>query len=391
MSLRGESRRLKRAFGTLLLALGPAAAAQACSGPARTLSSSPGSPDARQDDRAAQADANAPREAPSPINATCTLVTQVLGPALDAATDADVHCRYTLPCGLPDGSAFVIRGCGLYRAEVEDGGDASLGCEISEADGCKSSAYAAPAGGAVSFECYDCLGGGGRRPRGLRPARAAPPPPSARADRAAAPSPIGSYFAGMAREEAASVHAFVRMHAELHELGAPRPLVQAAAGSARDERRHAHLMTRCASKFGRSVAPVRVRRQSVRTLEAMARENVVEGCIRETYGALLMCWQAAHASDPSLKRVFARLALDETRHAALSWEVARWAEARLDARARVRVRAAQTRALRALKQTLETSTAARGFASADGARLGYPGPAQALALLDGLVAQLSLG
>lgn len=384
MSLRRESRRLSRAFGALVLALSPAAAVQACTDATDGASLTPpeagrdegATPDGAVDD--AQADARSPT-----LDATCNVITEQLEGGPDAEPDAGIRCRYTLPCGLPDGSAFVIRGCGFYRAEVEDGGDASLGCEIPEADGCKSGTFSPPANGAVSFECYDCLGGGGRRPRGLRR--------TAACTRAASRSPVGSYFAQMAYEEAASVHAFARMYDELRELGAPAPLVQAAARSARDEIRHARMMARRARALGASIPHARVRRPSARALEAMARENAAEGCVRETYGALLMHWQAAHAREPSLRRMFARIAADETRHAALSWEVARWADQRLDARARARVAAARTRALEALEAQLRGQTSGwSAFHGAFDGRLGHPGRHQALALLDGMVAQLSL-
>lgn len=383
MSLRRESRRLSRAFGALVLALTPAAAAQACSDASSGASST--SPDAAppEDDDAPATDAAvADRHdgRSTTLDATCTLVTQELEAGPDAAPDADIRCRYTLPCGLPQDGFLVIRGCAFYRAEVEDGGDASLGCWIPESDGCKADAYSPAANGSLSFECYDCLGGGGRRPTGLR--RPTPPPA-----RTTSRSPLGKYFAQMAHEEAASVHAFARMHDELRALGAPTGLVQAAARSVRDEVRHARLMTRCAHTLGMRVSAARVRKSRPRALEAMARENAAEGCVRETFGALLMHWQAARASEPALQRMFARIAADETRHAALSWEVARWADGRLDPRARARVTAARTRALRALEATLRSRSSR---SSTHPTPLGQPGREDALGLLAGMVAQLSL-
>jgi hypothetical protein len=62
--------------------------------------------------------------------------------------------------------------------------------------------------------------------------------------------------------------------------------------------------------------------------------------VRETYGALLATWQAAHAADPRIRQAMASIAADETCHAALAWAVARRAEARLDALARARVQRA---------------------------------------------------
>jgi hypothetical protein len=63
------------------------------------------------------------------------------------------------------------------------------------------------------------------------------------------------------------------------------------------------------------------------------------------YGALQLRWQAEHAPDPSLRRMFARITADETRHAALSWAIARWSLTRLDADARARMSEAWEKAL----------------------------------------------
>ena len=107
--------------------------------------------------------------------------------------------------------------------------------------------------------------------------------------------------------------------------------------------------------------------------------------MQETFGALLMRWQATHAAEPSLRRLFARVAADETRHAALSWEVARWAEERLDARARARVRAARSRAVHSLRKKL-SSRAELPSRSV----IGQPRRNEALALLDGMIASLGI-
>jgi hypothetical protein len=175
------------------------------------------------------------------------------------------------------------------------------------------------------------------------------------------------------------------MQDELARLGAPAELVAAAERSACDERRHARMMARRARAHGARTTTARVRRAAPRTLEAIARENAVEGCVQETFGALLLRWQALHAGDPSLRRLFARIAADETRHAALSWEVARWAEERLDARARTRVRAARTRAVRSLREKLTRVEVASGSI------VGQPRRAEAVALLEGMIASLDLG
>ena len=143
-------------------------------------------------------------------------------------------------------------------------------------------------------------------------------------------------------------------------------------------------MERYARLHGAPVPAARVRRAGARSLEAMARENAVEGCVRETFGALLLRWQAAHAQDASVRRTFVRISADEARHAALSWAVARWLEPRLDAAGRARVSAARARALRALRR--DTSPIAFAF----DAPAGRPLPAVRAALLDGMIQQLDL-
>jgi hypothetical protein len=114
----------------------------------------------------------------------------------------------------------------------------------------------------------------------------------------------------------------------------------------------------------------------------MARENAVEGCVNETFGALVAAWQAAHARDASRRRSFARIAADEARHAALSWAVARWAEGRLDSGARARVAAAAARAARALRK--------EGASWPFDAEVGRPGPAARAALAAGMIRRLDL-
>ncbi len=70
-----------------------------------------------------------------------------------------------------------------------------------------------------------------------------------------------------------------------------------------------------------------------------------------------------------------RIARDETRHAALSWRVARWLDTRLDSAAKRNVEQAREQAARELEQSLANEPA-RPFA----ALAGLPTPAQAAAL-----------
>src|ERR1019366_7023529 len=99
-----------------------------------------------------------------------------------------------------------------------------------------------------------------------------------------------------------------------------------------------------------------VDRHPVRALEAVAIDNAVEGCIRETYGALVGMWQARFAGDPRVRRVMRAVARDEGRHAALSWEIARWAELRLIPQARKRLEAAKAEAIAQLAMDVAGQT-----------------------------------
>lgn len=372
-----ETRRLCRVFGALVLAAAPLALLQACgtskddAAPAGhdVSTGSEASPDVAPAGDATTAGEDGEDGAIVPFDAAC----QVNVETLDAGPDVDPPCRYTLPCGLPDDNAFVLRGCQFYRTQPDDGGDASLGCWIAEENGCTNDLYSPPPSGTVTFQCYDCLGGGGRRPWGLRRPRLA-----------AAPSALAAYFARMAHDEAASITAFDTLAADLGRHGAPRALIAGAMRSARDEVRHAMLMGTEARTHGvaHAVQP-RVKRARARSLEAVARENATEGCVNETFGALLMHWQALHAQTPALRALFSTIATDETRHAALSGRLANWTASKLPPLARRRVEAARSRALAALRGSLE----ARGPAAFDAA-VGYPCRAACLALFDGMVPHL---
>ena len=145
--------------------------------------------------------------------------------------------------------------------------------------------------------------------------------------------------------EAASIHAFRRLARELRAHGAPDELVVAARACARDEARHARTMARLARAHGATIDRVRVDDVGVRDLESIARENAVEGCVGETYGALLAIWQSDNARDPSVSAAMREIAPDEMRHAALAWAIAAWADAHLSSDARARVRDARDEAV----------------------------------------------
>lgn len=162
------------------------------------------------------------------------------------------------------------------------------------------------------------------------------------------------HLARMALLEAASVPAFARLARELEAHGAPAQLVARARSAKEDEVRHARLLTRLATRRGaRARGSFRRATERERTLEALAIENAVEGCVREAFGALLATYQAAAAAPSDLRDAFASIAEDERRHAALAEDVDRWAGAQLDEAARSRVEAARATAVAELHGSLD--------------------------------------
>lgn len=149
--------------------------------------------------------------------------------------------------------------------------------------------------------------------------------------------PLARYFEEAAHLEAASVHAFLRLAAELRLHAAPQPLVQAAERAAGDEIRHTRAMSRLARRYGGAFRSPPRGPQHLRPLVEIAVENAVEGCVRETYGALVAWVQAESAHDPRVRRTMRVIAADETEHAALAWEVAQWMAGKLSAEDRQQV------------------------------------------------------
>jgi hypothetical protein len=179
------------------------------------------------------------------------------------------------------------------------------------------------------------------------------------------------------------VYAFRRFGSELAAMRAPRALVRAAERAARDEVRHARVTARLARRRGAAPGPVVVERnRHARSIEAFAIENAVEGCVRECFGALVATRQAACARDLQLAQEMARIARDETRHAALAWQVARWLTPRLRADSRRRVRDAMVEAVATLRS--EVAMTPPEVAT----ELGLPSGSEGVALVDAFAASL---
>ncbi|MFO0738868.1 MAG: ferritin-like domain-containing protein [Labilithrix sp.] len=216
----------------------------------------------------------------------------------------------------------------------------------------------------VIYSSSACIG---RRPEGLIAATPSPPTSA---------SAIGRWLAEVAYLEAASVRSFERLAAELARFGAPAALIGRAERARADEVRHAEAMGRLARRHGSEVPAQRPLDFAERSLEAFAEENAVEGCVLETFGALIGLHQAEKAEDLELRRTMKRIAKDESRHGELAWDVHAWATSRLDAAARARIEIAQTRALESLSEgAVDPAEAVDGLDDVDRRVLGLPAPA----------------
>ena len=191
---------------------------------------------------------------------------------------------------------------------------------------------------------------------------------------------VAAYLAHQADLEAASVRAFADLYADLVELDAPAAMRRATIRAAADEVRHAAACAALARRFGATVRPRQVRAAARRDLRTLVTDNIVEGCVRETYGAAVAGYQARTSRDPIVRRAMYRIARDEAKHALLAWQLHRWAAPKLGDRGAVLAAAASARA-ELSAEAATTQPELRGV-------LGLPGPAAATAMLGELDARV---
>jgi hypothetical protein len=197
---------------------------------------------------------------------------------------------------------------------------------------------------------------------------------------------VAAYLEEIAYLEAVSIAAFANLRNELRHHGAPRRLVRAAERASRDERRHARTMSALARRHGARCRKPRVVARPIRTLAEMALDNAVEGCVRETFGALVACYQALAAGDSGMRAAMKIIAQDETRHAALAWSIEAWIEPRLNASERGRVASAGRDAVAEIAASTDPMPAPslRRFA-------GLPGPTEVTQMVARMRAELWRG
>jgi len=281
-------------------------------------------------------DATVAVEASAPADAAACEPSILDGASLEGPQDGCIAYGL-LPCGLPStaeraGCIVDLRTC-VSLCDAIDAGY-FLYCQLSNAS-CDDAGNLLDAESVVEF--VSCNGITGRRPLGLSP------------QRVTRRTAVGDYFASMAHLESASVRAFRDLGRWLVAFDAPARLSRAARRFAGDERRHARAAARLTRRFGGVLLRPRVRRVPSPTLVELLEDDAVEGCVKETFGALLATWQAERAGDARVRRTLRRIAEDETRHAALAWEILRWGTGRLSPAERRRVQKTLDRALVALE------------------------------------------
>lgn len=135
-------------------------------------------------------------------------------------------------------------------------------------------------------------------------------------------------WANIGQAEHASVAAFARFTLDLMALGAPLSLLDAAARAQRDEIRHARFAFAMATRLGGaavSAGPLPTDGAlGPASPTAVASALAREGCVEETLSACAMGESAPFAPTVAERHLLERIARDESRHAMLAWESARW-------------------------------------------------------------------
>jgi hypothetical protein len=140
----------------------------------------------------------------------------------------------------------------------------------------------------------------------------------------------GDLFAEMSRHAAAAVLAYRELGRELHAFGAPRSLRDRVRRAAWESIRHTRFADGLALRFGAEPERPMVHARRARTLSELARDNAVDGCIREAWSAALALWQAEYALAPIVREAMRDFAHDKMRHAQLAWDIHRWAIGRIE-------------------------------------------------------------
>lgn len=253
-------------------------------------------------------------------------------------TRDQLNCELLLECGLIMSEDECTMGSGISECSVFHASAATecleamkdaLDAAQADVNACGDSPFPKECNSVITWsdadECNMTTAG---RPLFIDGAQLLPPvlracPPGASPQALAA-----EHWLQCAQMEAASVPAFARLAAELASIGAPRSMQVAAQEAAEDEVRHTRLCLDVArqlvdTEFDLGPLPDVPARPDI-TLEALATEALLEGCIGEGSAA---AWASIARSGAStdVAQTLEDIAADELRHAALSWRVIGWA------------------------------------------------------------------
>jgi hypothetical protein len=236
--------------------------------------------------------------------------------------------------------------CVVWVSTDECGGGATfrLSCTTDE-DLClpgRSSCQCEPSGPGGAFECSGSNGCdiGGRPFLVAGAPRVAPPTrngervwssallPDVEALSADRRRLLAERWTHLGQLEHASIAAFARFAMQLLSLGAPAELLADTSAAMQDELIHARLAFGLASAYaGEPIGPGPLAVDGA--LDDVELEEIVgtlfeEGCVGETFAAVVAQQERARACDPVVRGVLSQIASDEQRHGLLAWRALSW-------------------------------------------------------------------
>ena len=133
---------------------------------------------------------------------------------------------------------------------------------------------------------------------------------------------IGAWFARAHHAEKGSVFAFEQLRRDLIKLEAPSTLIAKIEDAIREEAEHTSMMKDFAiANKGKIMDLIFDGFLDTRSVWDIAVENLLEGCINESYAALQAFYQSRHAESEQIQGLFATIARDECKHAEIAREV----------------------------------------------------------------------
>ncbi|MGE0792248.1 MAG: hypothetical protein AB7S26_41630 [Sandaracinaceae bacterium] len=142
------------------------------------------------------------------------------------------------------------------------------------------------------------------------------------AARRARSTPSTRWLASAAVMEAASIIAFDELARDLDAHRLPTRLVDDALVASADEASHTrHMTLALGARIGATRIRVGVERSPIRTFEALAIGNVVDGCAGEAWAAIEAAAQAELAVAGDIRSRMRTIAADEAQHALLSFTI----------------------------------------------------------------------